>query len=116
MLAVHGRFASETRRRQGAANLEAIRRIREALTIPVVSNGNIRNYSEAVNNLAFTGAAGVMSGEGILADPSIFSGSEAPANPPALILLARQYLDLCSLNPPPVRWASHHLLHIFEQL
>ena len=44
LLAVHARQrGSETRRRAGAADLSAVRAIKHALSIPVVTNGNVRN-------------------------------------------------------------------------
>ena len=43
-----------------------------ALRIPVVSNGNTACHADVAANLAATGAAGVMSGEGVLSNPLLF--------------------------------------------
>jgi len=87
---------------------------RASVSIPVISNGNIRTYADALANLAFTGAVGVMSGEGILTNPAIFSDLEVTEK--IRVSMARQYLEYCERNPPPVKWAVHHLLHIFEPM
>jgi tRNA-dihydrouridine synthase 1 len=39
----------------------------------VISNGNVRTYDDVVNNMRITNADGIMSGEAILANPSLFS-------------------------------------------
>ena len=43
-----------------------------ALRIPVISNGNTACHADVAANLAATGAAGVMSGEGVLSNPLLF--------------------------------------------
>ena len=114
MITVHGRYPSETRRRHGPANLDAIKRIRESVSIPVVSNGNIRCQEDIQKNLAFTGAKGIMTAEAILRNPAIFK----IGNPQNMlrVKMAKIYLHLCDVKKPPIRWASQHVLHIFEEL
>ncbi|KAL1720594.1 tRNA-dihydrouridine synthase [Schizophyllum commune] len=59
-ITLHPRTVSARRRRQGAADLEVVRTLKASLTIPVVSNGNVRHWDDIPKNLAFTGADGVM--------------------------------------------------------
>jgi tRNA-dihydrouridine synthase 1 len=74
LLVVHGRTRGSSRdRRKGPADLSAIAAVREALAIPVVSNGNVCCHADVHANAARTGCAGVMSAEGLLRDPAIFS-------------------------------------------
>ena len=74
LLAVHGRYrGSPLHRRDGPAHLEQVRAIKQGLSIPVLSNGNVRNAAELLESLAFTGCDGVMSAEGALDDPALFS-------------------------------------------
>ena len=40
--------------------------------VPLIANGNIREWSDVVENLKLTRADGVMSAEGILDDPALF--------------------------------------------
>jgi tRNA-dihydrouridine synthase 1 len=67
LLAVHGRYrGSPLRRRDGAAHLEQVALIKQRLSIPVVTNGNVRSAAELVDSLRATGADGVMSAEGVI--------------------------------------------------
>ena len=80
LLAVHGRYrGSPMHRRDGPAHLDQIQRIKAHLSIPVLSNGNVRDAAELVASLEATGADGVMSAEGALDDPAIFARAAARA-------------------------------------
>ncbi|KZT25648.1 FMN-linked oxidoreductase [Neolentinus lepideus HHB14362 ss-1] len=76
-VALHARYASVRRRRQGAAFLGEVRRLKfgsgedgeAGVGIPVVSNGNVRCYADVARNLEETGADGVMVGETLLGNP-----------------------------------------------
>lgn len=69
LLTLHGRNVSASRRRKGAADLLQVKKLKETLTIPVISNGNVRCYDDIENNLQMTGADGVMVGETLLGNP-----------------------------------------------
>lgn len=74
LLAVHGRYrGSPLHRRDGPAHLDQIALIKQKLSIPVITNGNVRNAAELVHSLEITGADGVMTAEGALDDPAIFA-------------------------------------------
>ena len=47
----------------------------QALTIPVLANGNIRNIQDAKECMRYTGCDGVLSAESLLVDPALFSPS-----------------------------------------
>ncbi|KAG5650829.1 hypothetical protein H0H81_010878, partial [Sphagnurus paluster] len=66
---LHARTVSARRRRQGAADLDQVKRLKENLRIPVVSNGNVRIWTDIPENLNYTGADGVMVGETLLRNP-----------------------------------------------
>lgn len=79
LLAVHARErGSEKRRRQGPADLHAVAALKRALTIPVLTNGNVRRPSCVTRNLRETGADGAMVAEALLRLPSIFSADDRP--------------------------------------
>ena len=44
------------------------------MNIPVVANGGIHSFADVQKCLKYTGADGVMSGEGLLENPALFSG------------------------------------------
>lgn len=68
-ITLHARTVSARRRRQGAADLSEIKRLKEALHVPVISNGNVRIWDDIKYNLEFTSADGVMVGETLLGNP-----------------------------------------------
>ena len=69
-----------------AADLRAVKALKVALTIPVLTNGNVRNAAELLESLASTGCDGVMTAEAALDDPAIFmrhDGAPSDAVPEA---------------------------------
>lgn len=72
-ISVHGRTKSQ---RTEAVNLEAIKIIKENLSIPVVGNGDVFHLKDAIKFQEFTGVDGIMSARGLLQNPSLFSGTE----------------------------------------
>ena len=77
-VAVHGR--TRAGKFKAEVDYDAIREIKEAISIPVIANGDIDSYSKAKWVLEHTGVDGVMIGRGAIGSPWIFhqlrSGSE----------------------------------------
>lgn len=69
-LAVHGRTRSD--RFKGDAEYDTIAAIVDAVSIPVVANGDITNGEQAASVLKHTGAAGVMIGRAAQGNPWVF--------------------------------------------
>ncbi|CAG0909221.1 unnamed protein product, partial [Cyprideis torosa] len=70
MIAVHGRTRACAFK--GAVEYETIRAIREAVTVPLIANGDIDNSEQAQRVLALTGADAVMIGRGAYGRPWVF--------------------------------------------
>jgi tRNA-dihydrouridine synthase B len=69
-IALHPRIAAQQRR--GAARWEYIARVRDAVSIPVIGNGDVQTTSDALTMLRETGCDGVMIGRAAAARPWIF--------------------------------------------
>ena len=74
MIAVHGR----TRRQEysGSANWQAIREIKQNVSIPVIGNGDIKFPADIDRMLEETGCDAVMIGRAALGNPWILSGRD----------------------------------------
>jgi len=69
-LAVHGR--TKACMYKGEAEYDTIRAVKQAVSIPVVANGDITSPEKAKRVLDYTGADGVMIGRGAQGNPWIF--------------------------------------------
>lgn len=85
-ITVHGR----TRKQMytGFSNHEAIRAVKEAASVPVIGNGDIRSGADAKRMMEDTGCDGVMLARGALGNPWIYREVE-------------QYLETGVIPPPP---------------
>ena len=83
MVTVHGRTRCQFY--QGKADWRAIARVRQAVSIPVVANGDVNDADDAAEILAQSGADAVMAGRGHYGAPwlagSIAAGATAPGIP-----------------------------------
>ena len=85
-IAVHGRTRAQGY--TGAANYEAIRRVKEAVRIPVIGNGDVVDGASALRLRDVSGCDGVMVARGALGNPWIYhdihatlTGQPLPAKP-----------------------------------
>lgn len=74
-IAVHGRTRAQ--QYSGAADWEAIRAVKQAVSIPVAANGDVAEPEDVLRILDATGADMVMIGRGALGDPWIFERANA---------------------------------------
>ncbi len=70
-ITVHGRTREQFY--SGKADTSIIKAVKEAVSIPVIGNGDICNEESAKNMLEYTGCDGVMIGRGAQGNPWIFS-------------------------------------------
>ena len=106
LLCIHARYIdidkSVKQRRYGSADLHALRTITHELkqhidvnvcNCIIIGNGNVRAYSDVVNNIEYTGVDGYMCAESILDNPAIYSSTHVPYQ-----TLCRQYIEYVRNN------------------
>jgi nifR3 family TIM-barrel protein len=86
LLTLHGRTREQGFK--GQADWAAIAAVKQALTIPVIANGDINSPADALRCLELTGAVGVMVGRGTMGAPwlvgqidAVLSGRPIPPPP-----------------------------------
>ncbi len=73
-IAIHGRYASQLYR--GEADWGCVRRVTEAVGVPVIGSGDVFSHDDALRMLEETGCATVMVARGTYGNPWVFSGHE----------------------------------------
>ncbi|KAJ3371968.1 tRNA-dihydrouridine(16/17) synthase [NAD(P)(+)]-like protein [Kappamyces sp. JEL0680] len=108
MLTVHGRLREQKGVLTGLADWNKIRAVREALTIPVIANGNILYFQDIARCLEATGVAGIMSAESNLCNPALFEDKLW-----ASWHLVQEYLDIIKEHPDSAT-AGQAKAHLFK--
>lgn len=81
--------------------------------VPIIANGNVIDWNDVVSNMEVTSADGIMSAEGLLNDPTLFSGAinGTPVNKDKLDI-AIEYLDIVDEYPVPIKSVIFHVRRI----
>eukprot|EP01134_Creolimax_fragrantissima_P003397 CFRG3397T1 len=110
MLTLHGRTREQKGQQSGLANWQIVKTVKESVSIPVVSNGNLLYLEDAIRCMEYTGADGVMSAEGNLYNPAMFAGIHPP-----VWQLVDEYLQICREVGGDAPTARQHLFKIYHQ-
>ncbi len=119
MITIHGRTRCQFYK--GQADWAAIRAVKDAVSLPVIANGDIKNADHATEAMSLSGANGVMIGRGAQGKPwllakvsSELTGTPAPVIPtgPDLVsMVSDHYEDMLSFYGTDLgnRTARKHL-------
>jgi tRNA-dihydrouridine synthase B len=99
LLTLHGRTREQGFR--GRADWGAIASVKQAITIPLIANGDVNSPADALRCLAITGADGVMVGRGTMGAPWLVGQIDAA---------------LCGRAVPPTPGAVDRIALAVEQL
>lgn len=92
LIAVHGRTADQLY--SGNADWDAIKRVKQALNIPVVGNGDLFSAAQAQKMQQYSGCDDVLIARGAMGNPFIFSGRDEVEDSER-IETAIKHLNLC---------------------
>ncbi|PIA16614.1 FMN-linked oxidoreductase [Coemansia reversa NRRL 1564] len=108
-ITVHGR----TRHQKSTepVDYEAIRLVKESVSIPVLANGGIFSISDADTMYYKTAVNGVMSARGLLQNPALFAGyAQTP------LTSVEKYVNLALAYGTPFFILHHHLIFMLESV
>ncbi|KAL7663854.1 tRNA-dihydrouridine synthase [[Candida] zeylanoides] len=108
-ITVHGR--TKNTRSSQAADMDAIKIVKKAVTVPVVANGDCFSSEDAYRISEYTGADGVMAVRGILSNPALFDGHNT--TPWAAVEI---FWDLATSYGLNFRILQHHLSEMLDKV
>ena len=89
---VHGRTWKQAF--GGRADWNYIAEVKKTLSIPVIGNGDITSYGEAINRIETSGCDGIMIGRASLGNPWVFHPDGRPAAISPIIKAALRHIEL----------------------
>ena len=96
---IHGRTWSDGF--GGTVNRAAIARVKQAVSIPVIGNGDIHSYQDGLAMMAETGCDAVMIGRSALGNPFIFQPEGRPDAISGIMPALSRHLELIERFCPP---------------
>ncbi len=103
----------------GVIDKEIITQVKEAVTVPVIGNGDILSCLDGRKMIEETGCDGVMIGRGALGNPWIFQENGRPQNIQDVMLGAKTHLALIEEFLPADKllgYVKNHMCRYFKGL
>ncbi|XP_053679152.1 tRNA-dihydrouridine(20a/20b) synthase [NAD(P)+]-like [Anopheles nili] len=110
-LTVHGRTAAE--KTNVPVHNDALREIKQSITVPMVANGDIFTLQDADHMHAETLCDGVMAARGMLSNPALFSGCKSTP-----VECVKRWLRICEQADTDITYMCmhHHFSFMTEAL
>lgn len=109
LLTVHGRTRDMKGPHTGIADWDHIRAVREAVQIPMFANGNILYFEDIKRCLDHTGVEGVMTAEGNLFNPTLFTDLHLP-----VYEVVDKYLEYAKQYSTGFMYVKGHLFKLYN--
>lgn len=106
-ITVHGRLKAQ--RSSTRPNYDAIKLVKESVSIPVVANGDCFSLKDANEIAEYTGCNGVMAVRGLLQNPALFSGYDT-----CPWQAIEKFFEYATAYGLPFRLTQHHLSEMLE--
>lgn len=112
LIAIHAR--TRCTKRDTPADLSIINGVKAAIQdIPIITNGNVREFNDIQRNLQYTAADGVMVAEALLDDPTLFASENKIKLKKHEI--AQEYMNYLKLYPLPNELTLNEQLFLIIQ-
>jgi nifR3 family TIM-barrel protein len=98
-ITVHGRTWAQGF--TGTADWDVIAQVKQAVTLPVIGNGDIHSHAQGLEMMRQTGCDGIMIGRAALGNPWVFSPGGKPTELSPLLDSVSRHLELIELALPP---------------
>ncbi len=100
-ITIHGRTWAQGF--SGKADWNIVRKVKKAVNIPVIGNGDIETYDQGVSRIEETGCNGIMIGRAALGNPWVFQKEGRPEHLEDILPAVRQHLQLMEEHLDTVR-------------
>ncbi|XP_076351647.1 dihydrouridine synthase 4 isoform X1 [Tachypleus tridentatus] len=107
-ITIHGRTLEQ---RKEPVNIQAIKTVKDSLSIPVFGNGDVFSLKDADNLYEQTGVNGVMSARGLLQNPALFAGYHYTPRD-----CVQDWLDISLNLGTHFTSFHHHLMYMLEKI
>lgn len=97
--------------RKEPIDLEGLKTVRDSVQIPLIANGDVKSLQDAEELYETSKCNGVMSANGILANPALFAGE--PVTPLSCV---QDWLDITERIPTNFLCMHHHLVFMLEKV
>lgn len=109
-ITIHGRTAKQMY--SGEVDLEAIKKVKESVKIPVIGNGDVKDKESYLRMKEYTGVDGVMIGRAAMGNPKIFSKIKGINCPYSQYEIIEKHINLLRKFYPDRFVAKHMRKHI----